>query len=215
MRPTSHSWYHLVEQDDFSLMQGDVLFQFRYLLPREYVRPITEKDGSKGDVLSIKLDVIILSASCDLDLTNKKKAAIEYITLAPHWGYKSLISDPASGLKKDDDKLIEKGRLPRFCLLAASNIESRPMELRVVDFNRTMSVPRSFVDAHVVTEQPRLRMNAPYREHLAQAFGFCYARIGLPLRPTDVAPASLPEPNARPSLLPSSPATDSEPPPRS
>jgi hypothetical protein len=76
-----------------------------------------------------------------------------------------------------------------------------------VDFNRVFPIPRSFVDAHVEQGMPRLRMNPPYREFLAQAFGNCYTRIGLPMRATEVtvrpAPSSAPaSPEAGPGLPP-------------
>jgi len=189
------SWYHLVHEEDLSLRQGDILLRFRYLLPKVYAVPTSTPTVLEEEavVSAIPADLVVLSACCDLDLKNTKRLAIDYVLLAHHWDFDTLTKKPGpSGLQPSDRNAIESNRMPRFYLLAKSTFPEVGFELRVVDFNRVISIPRSFVDAHVVQNRVRLRMNAPYREHLAQSFAACYSRIGLPKRATQVASAPSP-----------------------
>ena len=192
-------WYQHVAPGDATLRQGDILFGFDCLVPTPYILP---KVAEEPALAVVSQDVLILTASCDLDLANPKKK-IDFVLLCPHWDWKTSSESADSGIKPNDKGLIESGRMPRYCLLANSELQDCPMGLRVVDFNRLFQVPRNVVDEHVsALKAPRLRMNSPYREHLAQSFATCFARVALPLRATQAIP---PAPSVAPGA-PSSPA---------
>ncbi|HKI03756.1 MAG TPA: hypothetical protein VKK31_17380 [Thermoanaerobaculia bacterium] len=203
MSDLDNSWYHIVAKRDLTLQQGDILFGFEYLCPTAYVWP--RIDTPEPTLSLVKADVLVLTASCDLDLTHTKKK-IDFVLLCPHWEFDQAAKSPeVTGVKPSNKAEIESGKMPRYCLLAASDLSEFPMGLRMVDFNRLFQIPRSFVDACVAEQWPRLRMNPPYREHLAQSFGTCFTRIGLPQRATQVtplaptAPATVSSPGARPA----------------
>ena len=41
-------------------------------------------------------------------------------------------------------------------------------------------LPKIFVEKVAAAQNPRLRLKAPYREHLSQAFARFYMRVALP-----------------------------------
>jgi len=51
----------------------------------------------------------------------------------------------------------------------------------LVDFTRVFTVDASLVRELASHQDPRLRLNPPYREHLAQAFARFFMRVGLPV----------------------------------
>jgi hypothetical protein len=57
----------------------------------------------------------------------------------------------------------------------------------VVDFHEVFSVPVGFLTLWVQkTNQPRLRLLPPYREHLSQGFARFFMRVGLPVDITEL-----------------------------
>lgn len=50
----------------------------------------------------------------------------------------------------------------------------------IVDFRSLFVRPRELVTAHARSVGSRLRLDSPYREHLAQAFARYVMRVGLP-----------------------------------
>src|SRR5262245_45639827 len=85
-----HLWYELVEPEDVSLQQGDILFGLRFQHPTDYIGPRppgAELDHEHAGQISIlRADVVILTASCDLDLANTSRR-IDVVTLCPHWDF--------------------------------------------------------------------------------------------------------------------------------
>lgn len=50
--------------------------------------------------------------------------------------------------------------------------------IRVVDFRRVSALPLKSLRTRVLTQQRRLRLLPPYREHLSQAFARFFMRVG-------------------------------------
>lgn len=80
---------------------------------------------------------------------------------------------------------IRAGRLWNLTLLrkrdAGEGVELTSPTI-VVDFHEVFSLPRTFLELWVQkSEQPRLRLRPPYREHLSQAFARFFMRVGLPV----------------------------------
>lgn len=176
---TASPWYSLIDDPgDLSLQQGDILLGFRYFVPTAYAVPT--ESGNRDSLTVVRTAVVTMTASCDLARPGK----VDYVTLCPHWDFDEAVRNPSTGIKASSKATIEKGQQPRYCLLAACELPACPMGLRVVDFNRIFSIPGSFIQEHIANGGPRLRMNSPYREHLAQAFGSYHTRVGLPQRAT-------------------------------
>ncbi len=73
---------------------------------------------------------------------------------------------------------IRKGALPAYHLL---NKEPKTgFSYSIVDFHRIYSVPKSYLLELAQSQEQRLRLCPPYREHLAQAFARYFMRVGLP-----------------------------------
>ncbi|MBX7237692.1 MAG: hypothetical protein K1X65_25170 [Caldilineales bacterium] len=120
-------------------------------------------------------DVVVMTQSCDL--ANDK---VQEVILCPHWDLTEAGQmDPALA-KSNAHKAILKGQSYRYTLLAASTIDELPMGIRIVDFGRIFTLPRSFVERFADAQGKRLRLCPPYREHLSQAFARFFMRVGLP-----------------------------------
>ncbi len=165
-----YPWYSVVNEG--TLEQGDIFFQCPILLPdTSLALPITEGTISAD----VKLfDVIIMTQSCDLAHEGK----VEEVILCPHWDANKQIDE--SKMKKDYPRQISRGYIPRYALLSKCEIEALPMGLRVVDFSRIFSLPKSFMQDLAANGGSRLRLLPPYREHLSQAFARFFMRVGLP-----------------------------------
>jgi len=76
-------------------------------------------------------------------------------------------------------KKVRKGLLPDICLLHRRKGEPK-LPWSVVDFHHLYVLQRGVVVEHAVSLGPRLRLESPYREHLAQALARYFMRVGLP-----------------------------------
>ena len=65
-------------------------------------------------------------------------------------------------------------------MLAESDLPELSMGVRIVDFGRIFSLPKVFLRQFAATQEKRLRLCPPYREHLSQAFARFFMRVGLP-----------------------------------
>ncbi|XXY51476.1 hypothetical protein WME91_10070 [Sorangium sp. So ce269] len=80
-------------------------------------------------------------------------------------------------LKKQIDA-ITKGQRSAYVTLHRHDAEPAfPMSL--VTFNQVIVQPRSSVDRWMSSHGTRLRIRPPYREHVSQAFGLFFMRVGL------------------------------------
>lgn len=170
-----YPWYEIVEGQD--LEQGDLLSSVPILLPDpELSFPLQEN----ATVVRATFDVVVMTQSCDL--LNQKLADI---VVCPHWDLKDIsdptkkMSDPALASKNAREE-IRKARRPRYRLLRASDLDDFPMGVRIVDFGRVYSLPKSYVLQFLDTQPRRLRLLPPYREYLSQAFAQFFMRVGLP-----------------------------------
>jgi hypothetical protein len=167
---TNYPWYEIVEGD--SLEQGDILLACLLIVPiPELTFPIV-KETAPADVQSF--DVIVMTQSCDL-AENK----IQDIILCPHWDLVQA-GQMDFALGKSAWKSILKGHKYRYTILEGWNSQEVSMGVRVVDFGRIFSLPRSFVAQFAAAQGKRLRLCPPYREHLSQSFARFFMRVGLP-----------------------------------
>ena len=159
-----YPWYQLVEGDE--LEQGDLFAALPVITPhRELLFPLPEADLP---VEVDQYDVVVMTQSCDL--TNDK---VEDVILCPHWKLED------AGIPRNRIKEIRSGRVNRYLLL--NSCEMGPgLTLRVVDFGRIFSVPKTYLRAFARSQTSRLRLLPPYREHLSQAFARFFMRVGLP-----------------------------------
>lgn len=165
-----YRWYGVVDGDD--LEQGDILEDCPVYFPPEHIPEYAEKATfSYG-----KLDLIVISQSCDLVKGREKIKQVSFCALTRQSDFKadSRVVEPAR-LEE-----IRIGRVPRYHMINRSAVSGFEREVRIVDLQQVYSLPVSFVRRRVSSER-RLRLLPPYREHLAQAFARVYMRVGLPI----------------------------------
>lgn len=165
-------WYQVIERTQ-SLEQGDLINDFPIIYP-----VIADK---KLDETSAHLDtsnVIIMTQSCDFQKLNDD----DPIILCPRFNLED--SETVAGKKlnnKEGWSNLRKGNYVHLYLLNKCDLQSNVFPYQVVDLRRVFSTPYSFVKKFVESENSRVRLLPPYREHLAQAFARQFMRIGLPI----------------------------------
>jgi len=168
---TTYPWYEVVEGAD--LEQGDLLFSCQVIVPAPELFLPFPPDGIPVRVDTF--DVVVMPQSCDL--VNDK---VEDVILCPHWGLDAAGEMDAALARKDTRKAILSGYRPRYAMIESSNVPGHVINVRVVDFSRIFSLPKSYLGHFARAEGPRLRLCPPYREHLSQAFARFFMRVGLP-----------------------------------
>ncbi len=166
-----YPWYEIAPDD--GLEQGDLLMSCPVITPSPDLTFPLPDDYLPVDIADY--DVVVMTQSCDL-----VKEKVRDVIVCPHWDLQTAgAMDPALG-KKGAAKQVLKGRFGRYLMLAGSTEPELPMDVRIVDFGRIFSLPKSYVQDFAATQDKRLRLCPPYREHLAQAFARFFLRVGLP-----------------------------------
>lgn len=138
----------------------------------------TEDLSLATDKLTLKWedrDLIIISQSCDLV---KDQKVIEQVSLCAIWRQSEFKSGHLLS-KLDNLERVRKEQIPRYHLIASSNISGFEREIRIIDLQLVYSLPITFLRAKAAKEK-HLRLLPPYREHLSQSFARVYMRVGLP-----------------------------------
>lgn len=166
-----YPWYEIV--GGAAIEQGDLLAHCPVITPiRDLTWPLP-----KGDVPGViqYLDLIVMTQSCDL--TNDK---VRDVILCAHVDLNAAGQIETPLAKRDAQQSILKGYRPRYAMLAASEIQDMSMNVRILDFGRVFSLPKSFTCQFAAQNGKRLRLCPPYREHVSQAFARFFMRVGLP-----------------------------------
>lgn len=165
-----HIWFKSLDKLD-NIEQGDIF----YNVP--VIEPISA-DIDRGESLKvkvIKLDVIILSQSCDLGA-----GKIQNVTVCPVINLQQHLWNnfDSKGKRTGHVKKLKRGEDIRYHLL---NKETGVCdEFMVVDLKNAFGINYSLIQKLKESQHNRIRLQPPYREHLSQAFARVYMRIGLP-----------------------------------
>lgn len=165
-----YPWFGIVEGDE--LQQGDIFENSHVYFPTDDLTPVAEKLTLKWE----ERDLIVVSQSCDLAKDQKN---IDQVSLCPLW----RLSEFKSGhllSKIENLEKVRKGQMPRYHMIASSNISGFEREIRVIDLQLVYSLPVSLLRAKAAKEK-HLRLLPPYREHLSQSFARVFMRVGLPI----------------------------------
>ena len=76
---------------------------------------------------------------------------------------------------------LRQGKEPAYHLLNFYKSDKIDFPLTVVDFHRIYTIPKEFIQEIALSQNERLRLLPPYREHLSQAFARYFMRVGLPI----------------------------------
>jgi len=199
MNPANWPWYEVV--DDDSLDQGDII-------PGCLVLHAVEDEGGTAIADLRPVTALVLTQTCDLvqnkvesvvvcavwpltqivlqDPTLRKEATDTAhrarltmpATDAPNADELiSAIIDRSKALKKEFNSII-RGERPPYAMLETHK-GTPPSPLSIASFKHVYSLPRPVLLRTAQKANPRLRLLPPYREHISQAFGRYFARIGL------------------------------------
>lgn len=172
-------WYTIITGAN-SIEQGDFLDDFPIITP-----PVSLVSASRAsdvqEEASAKFqtfNIVVMTQSCDLVTFRDDSLVI----LCPRYDFKDAqTSDGKNLANKDGWKKLIAGRFANIHLINKCSLQGFEFDYQVIDLQRIFSVPFSIVREIAVAQHNRLRLNPPYREHLAQAFARQFMRIGLPL----------------------------------
>jgi hypothetical protein len=166
-----HSWYEVVDGDDIE--QGYIFNACPiYIIPSKLKNPLSRKTGTKFRWET--RDVIIMTQSCDLVIGQEKVSSVllaEVLKRSQITGHLST----SKGLEE-----ARRGNAPSTHMLQECTLPGFECEVCVVDLQRLHSLDLTFVRKRALRTGPRLRLLSPYREHLSQAIGRYFMRVGLP-----------------------------------
>lgn len=173
------AWYKLVP-GSAGIQQGDFLNNFP--VP---VFPSTLADV-EDDSVQLKLDepvrlqrfnVVVATQSCDL----VEPPPDQEVIVLPRYDYSTLSKRWSNIRGKDNWGNLVRGRVIRAHLLSRCEIPNHEFEFQVVDLQTVFSLSFEITRRVADKQEERVRLLPPYREHLAQAFGKQFTRIGLPI----------------------------------
>lgn len=159
-----------IEVSDNSLRQCDIIHDCPAI-----VFPESYAGESDIEVTIDHYDAIILSQSCDL--LSKKIPQIIVAPIAPL----SVFRKHNPKLNNNQIKQIRRGMMYRYLMLYPCPLwVGYETEELVIDFGKLFGVPRSIIENIVRITDKRIRIISPFREHIAQNFGFSFMRVALP-----------------------------------
>lgn len=162
-------WYAASAWAD--LQQGDLLPNCPVLVPSDQLAQILigidEDVEVHSPVIVQRFNLVIMSQSCDLARDSLDQVLLCAYSEAP-------LSD--TNLIKD----LVKDRRPALHLIEKCDIENHRFPRQIVSFKTIYTLPKEFVSEFAATQDERVRLLPPYREHLSQAFARYFMRVGLP-----------------------------------
>jgi hypothetical protein len=174
--PDRFPWYDVVKGDQ--LQQGDILFRCPLVKPT--LADLENDDPSVTREVKVEeQNAIILSQSCDLALW-KGKCAIEDVILCPLYSREEMRGDKTYKNMVAWEE-ARKGRHPSVHILNECTIRGVEFDFMLVDLTEVFSIAVDTLREFAERQNPRVRLNPPYREHLSQAFARLFMRVGLPV----------------------------------
>jgi hypothetical protein len=186
----AETWYEIV-QAHTPLPQGDLIFDCPVVSWKGGTLEFTEEDQSevlKSATVATAADVVIMTQACDLE-----HGKVGNVILCPHAPLSDHRSKWEDDMKSNSQKPTDKawkahcndicnGFLWNLMMLNRFKTEQINIDIRIVYFDEVFTVPVSFLEfLNKKRGAIRVRLLAPYREHLSQAFARFFMRVGLPI----------------------------------
>ncbi len=165
---TEYPWYLITK--DKQILQGDFFNSVPYIKP---IKNITEIDADQEIEL---YDVIVMSQSCDL-IQEKLKTVL----VCPIWTIEEFSQGNEGFKNRKMREKLRKGEVIGYHLLNKCELKGLETDLLIVDYRSVYSIPLIYLFDIVASEEKRLRLLPPYREHLSQSFARFFMRVGLPI----------------------------------
>ncbi len=169
-----YPWYDVVTGRE--LQQGDLLLDCPLL-----EMPLAVVDSQDPVAVSVSWQTaIVLTQSCDLAPRDDGKANADHVALCPVYSREELNNDPVYGKPQNWDD-ARRGRHFGYHVLNRCDLLGQEFDYSLVDLGSLFSLPTGLVRDLAERQGQRIRLNPPYREHLAQAFARFFMRVGLPV----------------------------------
>jgi hypothetical protein len=166
----NYPWFGVIGTDE--LEQGDIFENCPvYFPPDDLVENPLKATFKWGE-----RDLIVLSQSCDLV---KGMGDVTQVSLCAIWRQSEFKAGHALADVNNLER-ARKGQMPRYHLIARSDVPGFEREVQVVDLQQVYSLPVTFLRRRACMGK-RLRLLPPYREHLSQSFARSFMRVGLPI----------------------------------
>ncbi len=168
-----YPWYSLAQNE--TLEQGDIFLSFPIYLPDAL--PMEKAEGEPFEV-SGQVEyhsVVVLTQSCDLG-----RGKVSTVIVCPALPFDESLDVEGLKYSKGLFDEIRKGRRPPYHLLNPCNIAEQRFPHLIVNFGQVMITRYDQLEQYAQDTKDRIRLNPPYREHLAQAFARFVMRVGLP-----------------------------------
>lgn len=183
-RSSMNRWYQQVAAET-TLTQGDFIADCPTLIWRTGPLEAGIEDSLENRVEGVLCNLVVMTQACDLS-----ESKVQIVTLCEHFSIEeyqkswksSEIERGQTPSNRAWDKHwgeIESGKVWHKSMLNAD--ADMNLSIRIVDFYHVVTLPREFIEKHLNSNgSERIRLLAPYREYLSQAFARFYMRVGLP-----------------------------------
>jgi hypothetical protein len=170
-----YPWYEVVKGND--LQQGDIFFGCP--IPKPTLSALESSASAAEEVEVQRHNAIVVSQSCDLAIRKDGKCAVDHVILCPIYSFEDL-KDDGRYSRKESWEEARKGRHPSVHVLNECAVGTK-FGFMLVNLTEVLSIDVSTLREFAEKQNPRVRLNPPYREHLSQAFARLFMRVGLPV----------------------------------
>jgi hypothetical protein len=171
-----YPWYELVKKDK-RITQGDILKH----CPVPILKHIPKEEKTIIQAEMEYVDGIILTQACDLE--NRKVDNIILCSITSKTDFENQMKSRNKG-DKEITKNIEgiiKGQQNAYHIINEYKTDEFSQDYYIINFKDIYSVPVGLAMSVAESNDKRLRLCPPYREHLSQAFARYFMRVGLPI----------------------------------
>jgi hypothetical protein len=167
-------WYAVADSSE--VQQGDFFSNVPITSPPLHLFEAVGDTIESPEAEYKLFDVIVMTQSCDF----AKLMETDSVVLCPRYSFTDYVNSNNYNVKNEWNQL-RMGRKVNGHLLDKCNIEHFPLDYQVIDLRNILTVPYFFIKRLAESQNPRVRLLPPYREHLAQAFARQFMRVGLPV----------------------------------
>ncbi len=213
MLDSAFPWYD-VDFSEVGLAQGEIIFNCSVIEPSLNLCSSGQEE-SELPATKLEGDFVILTQSCDLEhgaVTSVVLAPLfavgKFVAETPGLRQKATqcadvkqipipewdelerqkvflrLALECRSVRAAIDK-IRRGEMPAYFLLNKEPTADFPFS--IVGFHSIYAAPKDYLLELAKRQKPRIRPRPPYREHLSQAFGKYFMRVGLPVDIRDFA----------------------------
>jgi len=168
-------WEHAVSND---LSQGELLRDCPIPLLAD-VR-LEAPAGSVCDVKVTRMDVIVVTQSCDLAARGIQPPRADLVAVCPVYSISEWTEQNPQFAKSDRRETARLGRMEGIHLLSSPRVPEDNQHALVAHFRQIVTVPHRVAAGHARSHADRWRLRSPFLEHFSQAFALFFMRVGLP-----------------------------------